>query len=239
MKYIYLILITLSSFFTNKSLQANQDAIQVAFFMPPNSMQQNIYVPTFSDNSTPKDIQPAKETPPASQTSSKTNNTTHTTIETKPTTKKTLPITRKKIPVVINETIKKQPQNKTQQPAIKQQPKPTPITPIEFSDIDFDNNINVNTEKNTTQDEDQTQDIKIVSTNEENSSLIKQLYQKDLKDLLYSVSYPDRKQPKYKQIYNTYLLDLRRLYRYKRLSENTELNLALKKANSMKKFEVK
>ena len=245
MKYIYLILIALSSFFTNKSLQANQDGTQIAFFMPPNSMQQNIYIPAISNNTLQQDIQSTKENSNISQPNIASQEINE--IEPTITPQKNTPAPKKKSPTVAKTLNKKQPKQDKQATTTKATTKvaPTTVQPTDFSNIEFDSNVNLNTEKENNEIEknspenEETKTASSSSDLENTTSYIKQLYQKDLKELLYSVPYPNKKQPKYKQLYNIYLLDLRGLYRYKKLSENIEQNLTLKKAKSMKKFEVK
>ena len=61
----------------------------------------------------------------------------------------------------------------------------------------------------------------------------------NIEKLLRQIPYPDSSQPKFKQLYNLYALELRSLYKYNELPINIEQEETLKKANSSRRLEVK
>lgn len=61
----------------------------------------------------------------------------------------------------------------------------------------------------------------------------------NIEKLLRQIPYPDSSQPKFKQLYNLYALELRSLYKYNELPINIEQEETLKKANSIRRLEVK
>lgn len=68
---------------------------------------------------------------------------------------------------------------------------------------------------------------------------VEDLEHKSVKDLLAALPYPDFEQPKFKQLYAIYALDLRTLYREGNFLANPEQEEALAKANSVRRFEVR
>ncbi len=69
-------------------------------------------------------------------------------------------------------------------------------------------------------------------------SEIDRLKQKSVNELLTAIPYPDSSQPKFKQLYALYGLELRVLQRRGNFPANPEQEKALAKANSIKRFEV-
>ena len=238
MKYIYILLFALSSFFSNKSLHAEETYKKLAFFMPDNAMQNNMYIPSAYQNNnyynptyTPPQAtsqQPTKKQQkraikqnPKQNKMSKTNNKKITKKQdysqnSPKNTSSKKEATQPQEAIMVEETIKTQPALKTDN--------------TDFSAFDFDENIQISTQKTP-------EPVKIKKVKK--ISKLEKLRQKDLSDLLYSIPYPDTTQPKYKQIYNLYALSLRSLYKYHSLPSNYEQDISLEKANSLQKFEVK
>lgn len=67
---------------------------------------------------------------------------------------------------------------------------------------------------------------------------IKDLHKKSLKELLSEIPYPDSHQPKFKQLYGLYGLELRSFQRRGKFPINRDQEDALAKANSTKRFTI-
>ena len=235
MKYIYILLFALSSFFSNKSLYAEETYNKLAFFMPDDAMQENMYIPSAYQNNNyqiPSYTPPQKETATQQRPQKKQQKKAQ---KTKQAPKKSHQIIRKNL---INEqatqknTSNTQEQTKSAPVVIKEaQSQPTQNTETtDFSAFDFDENIQIKTETpKKTPKPNKTKKL----------SQLEKLRQKDVSDILYSIPYPDTTQPKYKQIYNIYAISLRNLYRQHELPYNYDQEISLEKANSLQKFEVK
>ena len=238
MKYIYILLLALSSFFNNKSLQADTSHQKFAFFMPSGAMQENINTPSLKSFEETTNYEKANELNTSVQQSSQIseelpqNNTKY---------RKTLPISIKtfspqeiKTKKVVEQTsttpkpkTKKITTNTKSKESTKKQVK---TNPVDFSSLDFDENIQISSQEEPKKEE-------IIISKE--LSLVEKIKQQDLSDLLYSVPYPDVKLPKFKQLYNSYVMDLRSYYKYKKMPDNYEQEKSLDKSNSLVKFEVK
>ena len=79
----------------------------------------------------------------------------------------------------------------------------------------------------------------IQTTNKQDIPPLQKFQQKSLKEMLSTLPYPDFDQPKFKQIYALYALELRSAYRRGKLPSNHEQEEILAKANSIRRFEVK
>lgn len=253
MKYPYIISIILSSFFIYKSAFANIYPQQYAFFIPGGAFQQNQEVqdirlmrpryvqteeesqanqpqpneyPTATINSVP----PQRKTSTTSQATSATSNLSSTSLKTKK--KSTLPITGNSIKSVQKikvPTTKTAPQTSTNIifPADNSYSEPTPtktITKQEKYQLDE------NTKLATPQQEQYSQP-KLTYKEE--------LKQKSLSSLLNKIPYPDSSQPKFKQLYSYYGMELRVYQNRGKFPRNSEQEETLAKANSIKRFDVK
>ena len=234
MKYIYILLFALSSFFSNKSLHAEETYTKLAFFMPDNAMQENIYIPAAYQNN---NYYNPSYTPPKTQASpqQRSQKQQKRTQKNKQKLKKTLPVTRKNLikEQPSQEITSNQPQEVKETEVIAQQaqPKNNPNKEhTDFTAFNFDENIQIKTETpKKTPKPNKTKKL----------SQLEKLRQQDVSDILYSIPYPDTTKPKYKQIYNLYAISLRSLYKHHNFPDNYEQELSLEKANSLQKFEVK
>ena len=216
MKYMYILLCIMSSFFAYKSLDAKENTIQYAFFMPQNSLQENTSI---------KDLSP------------KANNLTAT------------PSPQKKVKKIIKRKIKKKKKTDLSQ---KQRSFPVVRTTLKHitETIPQKQTSTAQKEKTTPskytledmqplQPLQQPQKIKKIAPQKSKElSLIEQLKQKDINDILYDIPHPNPKDPFYKQIYSLYTLELKTLNRRGSMPYNIRQEEALQKANSILRFEV-
>ncbi|MBO5038708.1 MAG: hypothetical protein J6C85_04565 [Alphaproteobacteria bacterium] len=229
MKYFYISCLLLSSFFTYKTLSAKDNHSQYAFFMPQGAFEQNT---TLDDIESMRPRQPKP---------TQTQHDTEQLHEEIPSPKITLPYVKKKIKIqeVTANKVKETPQITPPAPAddIKKEPeqpkqmaKPAPLTispdiieklnKYSLESIAPENNTSKTTQKTTT----------LTS---------KQFTPQSLTQMLSAVPYPDPALPKFKQIYASYVMDLRIFNRRGNLPANPEQEQILQKANSIRRFDVK
>lgn len=257
MKYTYIISIILSSFFTYKSVSANIYPQQYAFFIPGGAFQQNQkvqdirlmrprYAPT--ENGSQETSSYTKEQSAASSTnktttsrktitsqkaSSSPQNISQTSLKSRK--KSILPIARENSITV--QKIKALPQQNTKQSA--------PSTNIVFQDETDKAAAPSSAEVNEKLEQYRLDDnIKIASPQDTSPqkpilSPLEELKQKSLSSLLNEIPYPDPSQPKFKQLYSSYGMELRVYQRRGKFPSNYEQEETLAKANSIKRFEVK
>ena len=206
MKYTYIISIILSSFFTYKSASANIYPQQYAFFIPGGAFQQNQdvqdirlmrprYAPTEDENQEASSSQRESYIP--SQT---TRDTSQATLSSKK--KSTLPIAQKNT----IQKIKNAPQNISKQSS--------PSTNIVFQEEDNESKsispeISKKLEQYQLDENTQIATPKEAPTPQPKLSHIEELKQKSLTTLLNEIPYPDSSQPKFKQLYSSYGMELR------------------------------
>ena len=235
MKYTYIISIILSSFFTYKSASANIYPQQYAFFIPGGAFQQNQdvqdirlmrprYAPTEDENQEASSSQRESYIP--SQT---TRDTSQATLSSKK--KSTLPIAQKNT----IQKIKNAPQNISKQSS--------PSTNIVFQEEDNESKsispeISKKLEQYQLDENTQIATPKEAPTPQPKLSHIEELKQKSLTTLLNEIPYPDSSQPKFKQLYSSYGMELRVYQRRGKFPSNHEQEETLAKANSIKRFEV-
>lgn len=205
MKYMYILLCLLSSFFIYNFSLAKEIQTKYAFFIPNNAFQSNTDV---------KEIKLAPK--PSSQKTNKKNTSNTITQTTQPPLK-----LKKKFPVVIKEL----------QPLadIKKANSPKPQNKYQL-DEDVDPKALVKKD---------TPEIKEEIIEEPVLSVFETYKTGNIEKLLRQIPYPDSSQPKFKQLYNLYALELRSLYKYNELPINIEQEETLKKANSIRRLEVK
>lgn len=238
MKYFYLICLILSSLFTYKYSSA-ETYLQYAFFIPENAFQQN--------NTETPDINIMRPRYKKQQVAPATDNSESPTRQLPPirqrkkvqpvmppvVLKKVLPVTTAQdTPTTENQQINK-PTITTAQPT-------APSLPVEAT---------------TQKDLSAIQEIAAQYTLEEptpiqntaqatpplavEQSVIKKLEQENLNTLLSRIPFPDYKQPKFKQLYSIYGLELRSLREREKLPNNPRQEEVLAKANSLLRFKVK
>ncbi len=209
MRYIYMFCLVLSSLFTYKQIYAETYLTRYAFFIPKNAFQKN--VGSVSIN--------------ASESSALT----------------TYNLPKEEADIAVNPIEDEKPQGgqkKATLPAKQVVAEKKVVLPPK-KEVAVQRNV-----KKTPQIPQENQ-IEIVVKEEEaaplNSSRItvENMESKSLKELLAALPYPDFRQPKFKQLYAIYALDLRTLYREGNFLANPEQDTALAKANSVRRFDVK
>lgn len=228
-KYIYIISLALSSFFTYKHLSANTYDHIHAFFIPngafikntqitePKPQQQsNITSPQSieeqSDN-TDFQVSPQQqiESPIVSQPQTVSKNTTSKTDTSQPRPTNTH-----------KNTIKTQHQTVASQKTTSNPTKQKKKNTYQLEAIPSTTSKNNQTKSTTTQ------------------SLPKPKPQKqNLAEQLDALPFPNFQDPKFKQLYGLYCLELRTLYKKRKLPSNITQNDILSKANSIRRFSVK
>lgn len=260
MKHTYIISIILSSFFTYKSVSANIAPQQYAFFVPTGAFQQNQKVQDIR-LMRPRYAKPEEENQSTSNTQEEASNPSNNdyraqrrTITAKENTwssdshpqntlknrkKSTFPITQDNIasvqPITNTVTDSKLPSSATSTNIVFQeetQPAPA-LAPMsaevnqKLEQYQLDDNTKITTAQ---KEEPALQQPQI--------SYLEELKQKSLSALLSDIPYPDSSQPKFKQLYPYYGMELRVYQRRGKFPSNREQEDTLAKANSIKRFEV-
>lgn len=223
MKYIYIICLALSSFFTYKHLSADSNTHLNTFFIPQGVFQQNTQnkdiqqmKPRYSQSSSPFVQQNTSET------ITRQNNTLPTpsannTKNNEPTIKKTSDITTPPS----SKPLKTQKASSTHTQKKQNSPQKTVA-----SKYTLEENILPSTPSIAPQQIETTPSPK------------EEFEQKSIKEMLNTLPTPNFKLPKYQQIYALYGLELRSAYRRGYLPANYEQEKTLSKANSIRRFKV-
>lgn len=256
MKFIYMICLTLSSFFAHFPADANAAPAQYAFFIPSGSFQENVSI---------KDTAPIRRrtTRASSQTNRQetpqetTKETPQTSQITSETSKSSIAIT---LPYVREVSVENQPTiAKTARPKIAKQKKqtasapaliPAPkapqsqalqaVTPSQTSHPAPELTPEIQQKLQQYQlDDNETLTLAQEETTPSPLSALEKFKQKSISELLATLPYPDFNLPKFKQLYALYGLELRVLNRRGKFSPNIEQEETLAKANSMRNFDVK
>ncbi len=209
MKYMYILLCLLSSFFIYNFSLAKETESKYAFFIPNNAFQSNTDV---------KEIRlPQKQN--LKKATQKSISNIDTTVDTQ-TTQPPLKL-KKKLPIVIEEL----------KPLVELKKENAPKPQNKYQ-LDEDVDPKALVKKDAPEIKEETIEEPVLSTFE--------IYKTgNIEELLRQIPYPDSSQPKFKQLYNLYALELRSLYKYKELPINTEQEETLKKANTIRRLEVK
>lgn len=219
MKYIYIICLALSSFFTYNSSLADTHPCSNAFFIPGGAFQQNTSV----EDLTPKRqnrIQTvnkptiAKPLPEFRKQQAPQTEKQAVKRAASPTTQASKQVETAAVKKANSPQKQVTAQNKKQQPAPKKQPK------YKLDDSPL-----------------QTPEIKIAVA--QDIPPLEKFRQQDLKEMLNTLPYPNFNLPKFKQIYALYALELRSAYRRGKLPSNYEQDETLAKANSIRRFNIK
>lgn len=215
MIYIYIICLALSSFFTYNSLAADSTIYQNAFFIPSGAFQQNTTVqdiPVRQPNRQQKANKPsvAKPSLPTAKQPAKPLETTQP---------ESLPTPTEAPSKVVIQKTEPSPKQKTAQI------KPQQATPKKQAKYKLDDSPR------------QTPEIKTAAAPE--IPPLEKFRQKNIKEMLDTLPYPNFNLPKFKQIYALYALELRSAYRRGKLPSNYEQEETLAKANSIRRFNVK
>ena len=245
MKYIYIICLLLSSFFTDKSSAATNESTRYAFFMPQGALQQNRQVPDIR-LMRPRHTKPVEDTQPASS---------DTPTEVKQISNKPHPKNLARTPALKNTvTSENVPQNTRKssaptrqyaqpqtQPTAKATAAAQPTTPRKqiIASPELSPEIEKKVQQYTLDDSPIPPQKKTATTTAAAISPLEKLKQKSLKELLADIPYPDSDLPKFKQLYADYGMELRVLERRHKLPANSEQEETLAKANTLRRFEVK
>ena len=245
MKYIYIICLLLSSFFTDKSSAATNESTRYAFFMPQGALQQNRQVPDIR-LMRPRHTKPVEDTQPASS---------DTPTEAKQISNKPHPKNLARTPALKNTvTSENVPQNTRKssaptrqyaqpqtQPTAKATAAAQPTTPRKqiIASPELSPEIEKKVQQYTLDDSPIPPQKKTATTTAAAISPLEKLKQKSLKELLADIPYPDSDLPKFKQLYADYGMELRVLERRHKLPANSEQEETLAKANTLRRFEVK
>ena len=221
----------MSSFFANNTLGANNQEITLAFFIPQGTFQQNNQIqdirlmkPRYGKIELPQEYsEEEKYQQPKSQQIQQSASPQKK--QRKYSKKPSLP--QKQISTSPNiATPQKTIQTKADTPSPQKSIKNTEITKsASSSKYQLEDNERENL--TTTSEAPQIAEINI-----------KDIQQKSLKELLSEIPYPDSHQPKFKQLYSLYGLELRSFQRRGKFPINRDQEEALAKANSIKKFTV-
>ncbi len=211
MRYIYMVCLVLSSLFTYKPSFAESNAVQYAFFIPKNSFQSNVDMP--------RAVQSSNETA-ATPKQGVTEPVSVNTVLSSPSKKMRKPATVSKAAA------------KKDSSGINKIPATSKARPAALNTAGKSVNVE-NSKKEAKHVENKTSGPKIETLSASD------LQHKDLSKLLALLPYPDFDQPKFKQLYAIYALDLRTLYRKGKFLPNPEQDAALAKADTMRRFEVK
>lgn len=241
MKYIYIICLLLSSFFTDKSSAATNESARYAFFMPQGALQQNRQVPDIR-LMRPRHTKPVEDTQPASsdtptaikQISNKPHpqNLARTPTLENTVTSESVPQNTRKSSAPARQYAQPQTQSASKATATAQ-----PTTPKK--QIIASPEIEKKVQQYTLDDSPVPPQKKTAATTAAAISPLEKLKQKSLKELLADIPYPDSDLPKFKQLYADYGMELRVLERRHKLPANSEQEETLAKANTLRRFEVK
>lgn len=227
MKYFYISCLLLSSFFTYKTLSAKDNYLEYAFFIPQGAFEQDTPLEDI-ESMRPRQPKPIVQDPDDIQS------------EEEPTPLKiTLPYVKKKLEVKkeITTNTTRQPtqktsatnktitQKKTEQTVTEKTPNLSPNIIEKLNKYSLETNTQEKTEEKPAQ--------KTASQTPE------ELPKKTLSEMLSSVPYPNPSLPRFKQLYASYVMDLRIFNRRGKLPVNPRQERILKKADSIRRFEVK
>lgn len=253
MKYMYILLSIMSSFFIHKSLYAKDIELQYAFFVPSGAFQENTQVEdiklqarypkkdisTSSNFDSREDIK--EETLPKKQDKNHLRRKISLPYE-RTQLKKML---EKQKTIKSDSTPKKRPQKPQQKhttppPEINiviKQPTIDITTPSKASEAyELEENIPVLTAEHIIIKE-EPEEIKEETKPALNTT--EQLLKADVYDLLKTIERADSSKPLFQQLYGLYGTELRSFYRHGKLPPNLSLEDTLNKANSLLRFEVK
>lgn len=224
----------MSSFFANNAISANNHEISLAFFIPQGTFQQNDQIqdirlmkPRYGKTEAQKEQ--SEEIVSQQQKSQQT------------TTKKRQQRIYSKVPSIPQKQISTTTNVSTKKSSIQAGAK-TNTTRKQQNTKDIRNTEITEVAPSTTEyqlDDNKKKQSKTTSAPRKTVEInIKDLQQKSLKELLAEIPYPDSHQPKFKQLYGLYGLELRSFQRRGKFPSNRDQEDALAKANSIKKFTI-
>ena len=217
MKYIYILLLALSSFFINNSLHAKELTKIHAFFLPQDSVQSNTEI---------KELTPQKQ---IRKTPSKKS--TLTTKQKPSSNKRVLPFQHGKL--------KKAPTTRSSSTALKKKRKRTPVLLNPLAEDKAPKKSKYTLEDNPNQHLlEKKQEAPATIKEQPKLSELDTLKQTEISDILESIPYPTNQIPSFKQLYENHVMDLRVLYRSNKILPSLELEKTLEKAKTLRRFEV-
>lgn len=217
MRYMYILLCIMSSFFAYKSIHAEENITQYAFFMPQNSLQENTTIKDFTpqtNNTIKKQNSTSKKVKKVIKRKIKKKKKSTSPLINK---KRTFPVVKSKLKQITEKEPTKEAQTTTPEKAQKNKYTLGEITPIQ---------------------QQKTKETQPTLKKKKQLSHIEQLYQTDIDDLLYNIPHPNLKDPTFKQLYSLYVMDLRTLNRRGSIPHNIKLEETLEKVNSIRRFEI-
>ena len=267
MRYIYILLCALSSFFNYKSLHASELEHINAFFIPESAINENTKIRELQPNQTPTKTKkiikkrrikkriPAPRNPTKIETvyTVPSSNSTQSTSDLSP--KRTFPVERTTLTKELSPTTSAKTDSKTlSQPEIiiDSQISTPPLTaPSPQTTADspkatpqnkytLDDNIlaPTYTPPSSTSTEEEITDLTDSTKPTLATTDIETLQNTPVEDLFAKIPYPTTVPPLYKQLYHHHISDLRTLYRRGNFLPNPLLNRLLEKPVSLKRFEV-
>lgn len=230
MKHIYIICLTLSSFFIYKPLYAEQKTQQYAFFLPNDAFQDNSTITQINE------MKPRYNKEPEQNTPLKKNKPN---IISQKNPKISLPYEKKTIIINPHPTDKKPQHHNDRFPQKRPDFKPRP-RPIHRPDRPIISPYIREKLKQYTLDEDfpetQTYGEEIII---EQPLSLEQFKQKSVSEMLDEMPYPDYNLPSFKQLYGHYIMELRSLYDNGYLPDNQGQEAVLQKASNIGYFNVR
>ena len=257
MKYMYILLSILSSFFIHKSLYAKDIELQYAFFVPTGAFQENTTINDIKLQARyPKKNNDIKNNTVSNDTN-KEDLSPSTQYKNNLRRKISLPVERRKLKKSVIEASTHKDASKPQNKPKKYLPEPHPknilepeivtitqtppteiATPSNASEAyELEENIPVLTAEHIVVEE-TPEEIETPKT-KPMLNTTEQLLNADIHYLLNTIEQIDTSKPLFQQLYSLYGAELRSLYRNNRLPPNLSLDASLKKANSLLRFEVK
>ncbi len=230
MKYIYIICLTLSSFFIYKPLHAEQKTQQYVFFLPNDA---------FQDNSSITQINEMKPRYNKEQSQNSTPQKSKPNIISPKDPKISLPYEKRPINITPQPVDKKKQYHNDRHPKKGPDFRPRP-RPIYRPDRPIISPAIREKLKQYTLDEDfpemQTYGEEITI---EQLLPLEQFKQKSVSEMLDEMPYPDYNLPSFKQLYGHYMMELRSLYDSGHLPDNQGQEAVLQKASNIGYFNVR
>lgn len=224
MKYIYILLLVLSTFFINNSLHAKELTLINAFFLPEDSIQSNTTIKELAPPKKIKKNSPKKSTLTRKQRRSSTS-----------TPNRTLPVQHGKLK---KQTISSQSTPAPQKRRLKQTiPTAIPTTIADTPSQPQKSKYTLDDNPNQHLLEKKQEEVITIKEKPKLSEL-EILKQTEISKILESIPYPTTQEPRFRQLYENHVMDLRVLYRRGKLNPSLQLEKTLEKAKTMRRFEV-
>lgn len=239
MLHLYSICLVLSSLFAYNASAAENRPLRYAFFIPADSLQKNTTIQdirlmhprhikteesssateSYNKISSPEKKAPSDKTSAANRLGQKT----------------TLPVEKSRPATIKKQTLESLRRQKSMPDTAVKPEKPQPLPAPDTKEI-------VEKLKNYKLDDSPVPPVTArnnpAKPAEPVFSELEKLQQKDLSELLAAIPYPDSRQPKFRQLYDNYGLEMRMMQRRGDFPDNPEQEKTLAKANSLRRFKV-